>query len=480
MQIMLIILIALVALPDFQSVVQGSVIEVAILVWGTTSALILSALMVFTLQHRRLEMTNDPGIISQVELLARLMRWSAVVLVVIAVMVFGWGARVREVTGDMLILDEAILLAPAFVILFASWWLIYPFELRVHDARLIRDIDEGFPVTPLPNRLAWVILQVRTHLLLLLVPIAMIAVSVDVGRRAVGFLVVDAADWVRTLGGFFAAFPMILLSPWVTLRLLDTSPLPSGEVRDALEATCRSAGARIRDVMLWRTGGTMFNGAVTGFIPRARWVLLSDGLLERLEREEVLAVMGHELAHVRKRHMFWLAARVAAAGVILIMAIDPLVLELRQRVIDAGGTFESMTRKVEWIDLGATALVLACSLVIFGWVSRRFERQADAFAAVQLSGQGTPAGKLVAPEGVEAMRSALGSVSRLNGVPTSRHSWRHGSILGRQKALSRLEGTRCLQMPIDRFVRGINMASALTIGLGILFWSRTLLSGGAS
>ena len=56
----------------------------------------------------------------------------------------------------------------------------------------------------------------------------------------------------------------------------------------------------------------MINGAVMGAITPVRYILLTDALLETLPRERVEAVMAHELAHVRRHHIFWLV--MAAAG----------------------------------------------------------------------------------------------------------------------------------------------------------------------
>ena len=68
------------ALPEFQPLVEGSVVEVSILVWGSASALILVGLVISAYQYRRLTVTNDPRIIRRVENLATMMRWSAVFL----------------------------------------------------------------------------------------------------------------------------------------------------------------------------------------------------------------------------------------------------------------------------------------------------------------------------------------------------------------------------------------------------------------
>jgi len=50
----------------------------------------------------------------------------------------------------------------------------------------------------------------------------------------------------------------------------------------------------------------MGNAAVMGFIPRFRYVLLSDLLLETMTDEQVEAIFAHELGHVMHRHLFWL------------------------------------------------------------------------------------------------------------------------------------------------------------------------------
>ena len=123
-------------------------------------------------------------------------------------------------------------------------------------------------------------------------------------------------------------------------------------------------------------------------------------------------------------------------------------------------------------------MVLIGSLIIFGWISRRFERQADAFAAVELSKEVTEDGDVVHPFGAESMRSALGSVTRLNGVPASRWSWRHGSIAGRQRALQQLVGIRFGAIPINRLVYVVNTISVTVLILGLIVWSQTVKSGG--
>ena len=80
--------------------------------------------------------------------------------------------------------------------------------------------------------------------------------------------------------------------------------MPAGDIRSSLERMCEVVDVRVRDLLLWPTGGTIVNAAVTGLVPRARWILMTDGLLETLPRPQILAVMAHELGHARKGHPY--------------------------------------------------------------------------------------------------------------------------------------------------------------------------------
>src|SRR5205823_14715197 len=75
--------------------------------------------------------------------------------------------------------------------------------------------------------------------------------------------------------------------------------------RARLDAICNRAGVRCRDVLLWRTHHSVGNAAVMGLLPRFRYVLLSDLLVESLPDEQISAVFAHEVGHIRHRHMVW-------------------------------------------------------------------------------------------------------------------------------------------------------------------------------
>ncbi|MCH2161975.1 MAG: hypothetical protein MK085_08900, partial [Phycisphaerales bacterium] len=285
MQIMLIILVAIVLLPQPSADVQvGAGWWVAGATWLAALVLVVVNAVCARLLLKRMEAVGSPASITTADRLLRMTQWLGVALVVVAVLGFGLVEVIRSGIGDLLVLDELLAVLPAFAVFIAAWWMFYPFEARVREARIIRELDEGLPISPPPRRGAWVRLQVRTHLLLLLIPIFLVATAADIGGRLAILAVPDSPPWVERIAAVAMALPVIWLAPSLVVRLLDTVPLPPGEVRVALEGACRKAGVRIRDLLLWRTGGALYNGAVTGFLPGMRWVLLTDGLLQRLER----------------------------------------------------------------------------------------------------------------------------------------------------------------------------------------------------
>jgi STE24 endopeptidase len=210
----------------------------------------------------------------------------------------------------------------------------------------------------------------------------------------------------------------------------------------------------------------MVNGAVVGFLPRLRYIVLTDALLESLPREQVEAVAAHEIAHVRHRHIPWLAGSMVMSGVFLGSAISLTARLAGWGEVTAG-----------WRPVGALAAVFAGSLLLFGWASRRFEWQADVFAAQHVSGAGAdgevsdPGGR-VTERGSLAMSGALRSVAMINGFPSDRFTFRHGSIDGRRARLREAVGEPIGRGRADRAAR---MVKAVVLAMAVVGVALTVL-----
>jgi len=123
-------------------------------------------------------------------------------------------------------------------------------------------------------------------------------------------------------------------------------------------------------------------------------------------------VFAHEVGHIRHRHIAWYLVMIAAFLVALAGPIAWLAQWIQTKFHwseDFTGFFVGLPFFIAFI-------------VIFGIVSRLFERQADAFAARTLQGSEVdspiePTGMVVESHGAEAFSSALKRVAQVNHMP---------------------------------------------------------------
>jgi Zn-dependent protease with chaperone function len=406
--------------------------------------------------------------------------WLGATLVhVFNVLALGWLDAVRSVVGDVVILDEALAILPVVLVIIAAWWSLFPIDRRVREAGLIRDLDEGRTVYPQLTRGGFVLMSVRHQLAIILVPILLVmgwSELVDWGAgRWFGILVraqggasqVEAITIVLVqAAGTLVVFTLL---PPIMRRIWDTEPLGASRIRERLDELCRRHGVRNRELLVWKTQGTMINGAVMGLFAPVRYIMLTDSLLDHLSDRQVEAVMAHEVGHVRRRHMVWLVvAMIAAIGCVisgagLVLQALPLPSEV-----------------LAMADVPTTLAALSAALVLFGFVSRRFEWQADAFAVQHLSQDQPVPSPTITPDAVAAMTGALQAVADLNHIPPDRFGWRHGSISARQERLAGMVGLPVDQLPIDRQARrvkilaGAGLLAVAALAAAEAFWPGTM------
>lgn len=302
------------------------------------------------------------------------------------VFVFGWSDFVARVWGVPAHLDLLPQLLPYFVMLAASWVGQYRIERRVRgsDWRPWRFV--GF--------------QARANLLTVM-PIALIYAAwwalltfvpvIEDLRSSFAFLEIAMQMALVVVLSFFV--------PVAVRMILPGGPLPEGRLRRRLETYARDHGLRVSQILVWRTGSRMFATAfVIGLLAPFRYVFITDALLKRLNEDELVAVFAHEMGHVKHRHLWWLLAFIVSFTVVLLGLMQGLHMLL------PGPNYEY---------LGMAVLVLYAYWV-FGYVSRRFERQADEYAAQTTS-----------PELISQVFLKLGMD---NPVAMKKSGWRHFSL----------------------------------------------------
>ncbi len=482
--------------------------------WIATGAMLLAMVAIAAATHAvcwaATRMIDRRGSLAAVRSADRMLlagQTLAVVTHVLGVFIGGWVDVVRWGlgVGDLIIVDEAIAILPAIMVIAVGWWSFYPIERRLRESVWMRVLEEGHPLYPTPTRSQFVLSSVRHQLLLTLVPLLMIGAWSESVDRALGWihrggadaLLPAAGEWLRQspdhpaiaglIGRIVGVIVVLCVSSLVMRCVWETIRLSDGPLRDRLLGLCGRAEVRVRDLLVWRTRGTMVNGAAMGLVAPLRYILLTDALLDHLPTRQVESVMAHEIAHVRHRHIPWLlAALIGSIGVFGVLSVLP-VWGLSIWLAPAGIDDD---RTPPWWLVNAEALMagpmLAGVLLTFGWVSRRFEWQADAFAARLLSidpdtplPPGVQSPERVTQESVDAMVGALASVAELNHIPIQRRSFRHGSIRVRQRRLNTLVGRPLNTLPIDRQVRWIKGAIvvALILTAAMVVLETTLLSG---
>lgn len=135
--------------------------------------------------------------------------------------------------------------------------------------------------------------------LLPVVPIMISCLGVDLLK-----LVVTESVLERWAIFFVPALSILVagLVGWILLSV-STASLPkdhphAGKWRELF----REVGAPIRELRILRTGNRMNNAMLIGFLPRWRYVILTDKLLATLSMRELEMVLLHEAAHSKCRH----------------------------------------------------------------------------------------------------------------------------------------------------------------------------------
>ncbi len=358
----------------------------------------------------------------------------------IGLFVMGWGELAFSLTfvdaiPELRTLGIAVATLPAY----GAWALLvgaeYPAVRRQREMRLLVDLDQGRPIYPPPALKTYWFATLRQRLLFALVPLLLLMLIRDAAVATLwlaGIPLTGHLDlWLFVLGALF----VIAVSPELVRRLLPTRPLAAGPMRDRLEALCARTGLTMRDILVWDTDGSMVNAAVVGFLPRMRYVLLSDLMLDSMTPVQVEAVFAHEIGHVKHRHLLWYF--VFLAGMTLFFA-GPVEAGWRA-FASAVPAMESLGAPLEYaIGLGS----LAAILLLFALLSRCFERQADVFAARTMQAQAMDAAPtvipmgtalarrrdLVGPAGAEVFGASLRHAARMNQLPVDRRPAQPGPL----------------------------------------------------
>lgn len=188
--------------------------------------------------------------------------------------------------------------------------------------------------------------------------------------------------------GMGGAFISLAISKWTAKRMTGAQVItqPSNEAERWLVATvqrqAQAAGIGMPEVAIYDAPDV--NAFATGMSRNNALVAVSTGLLNRMSRDEVEAVLGHEISHVANGDMVTLAL---ISGVVntFVIFLSRVIGQLVDRVIFKN---ERGHGPGFWVTVIVAELILGIlASIIVAWFSRQREFRADRGGA-QLAGRG--------------------------------------------------------------------------------------------
>jgi heat shock protein HtpX len=248
---------------------------------------------------------------------------------------------------------------------------------------------------------------------------------------------------------FLLAMGMNFFSYWFSDKLVlkmyratEVTPAQAPELYQIVQEVAQRAGLPMPRV--YTIPQESPNAFATGRNPEHAAVAVTQGLLKLMNRDEIMGVLSHEMAHVRNRDILIGSIAATMAGAVMILA------SMARWSALFGGGFSSSSDDREGGALGLIAMsILApiAAMLIQMAISRSREYQADATGA-RFAGQ---------PYGLASALQKLGAYSKrlpMNASPSTAHMFIVNPLSGRslmnlfsthpplEDRIARLTGTR--------------------------------------
>jgi len=209
--------------------------------------------------------------------------------------------------------------------------------------------------------------------------------------------------WWIWVWGFFLIFSlfMMYISPYVIEPLFNKfTPVEEPDLEDRIKNLMQKADIRVSRVFkMDASKRSKHTNAYFSGIGKVKRIILYDTLLEKMNHDEILAVLAHEAGHWKKRHILKM---IIAAEIVSFIGIYISFRILQTDFLADIFQIQKATFYAKLVLLGFIGGILSFPFTPLGsYVSRRFERQADKFA-YELT------------ENREAMASALIKLSKDN------------------------------------------------------------------
>lgn len=246
------------------------------------------------------------------------------------------------------------------------------------------------------------------------------------------FIYEKSGSWFWVLAWISISVFTLFISYFYTTLLVPIfnklTPLPAGELRDAIEQIAARADFSLKDISIMDGSkrSTRGNAYFSGF-GRKKSIVLFDTLVNEHSADELAAVLAHEIGHYKKKHVLkGLISGIFQTGVLLFLLSLLLKSSLPALALGATVTSFYMSAVAFGILYSPVSIVLG---IMFNSISRKHEYEADRFA-ISLSKPG-------------ALQQALKRLSVKNLSNLTPHPWyvyihySHPALLQRLAAIDK-------------------------------------------
>lgn len=191
--------------------------------------------------------------------------------------------------------------------------------------------------------------------------------------------------WFAIVASAFLLFVNMFYTTLILPLFNKLTPLPDGELKSAI----REFAARVKFPLenIFVIDGSKRSSKANAFfsgIGRKKKIVLYDTLIEKLNTEELVAVLAHEVGHYKKKHILF-SMVISIAQVVLTMFVLSLMVYNHNLSVALGGSELSIH-----LNLVAFSILFAPISGVTGLLmtiySRKNEYEADAYARETHSG----------------------------------------------------------------------------------------------
>jgi STE24 endopeptidase len=185
--------------------------------------------------------------------------------------------------------------------------------------------------------------------------------------------------WAWAAVSVFSVFMSMFYSNLIVPLFNKQTPLPEGDLRNAIEAFADQAGFKLASIFLidGSKRSTKANAYFSGLGKKKR-IVLYDTLIQDLSTNEIVAVLAHEIGHYKKKHTL--------SGIFLSIIQTGIILYIFSVFVNNSELSKALGSESTSFQLGLIAFGVLFSPVssvialFMNMLSRKHEYQADQFA----------------------------------------------------------------------------------------------------